>query len=171
VLLLLVKWIKCKVNVEKKTAFSTAQEQWKLVKGTKGFLGQIGGWNSLDPLESCILSIWESEESYKEFMTHVHDQIFQNSQQQGTYEQISVSLYAKIDTLGPADFFQNGQFLQVVENFPFKKKLPVLEQGMLSGMVCRHQAQTEQYLYASLWNHDFKELGIQVKLNEAWTVL
>lgn len=170
-LALLVKWIKCRVTADHKSAFSRAQEQWVLIKGTKGFIGQIGGWNTLDPLESCILSFWESEECYKDFMIYVHDQIFENSQQQGTYEHISVTLYTRIETIGPADFFQNGQFLHVVEDFPLKKKLPVQEQGMLSGVICQNQTQPNRYLYASLWEQDLKNVGIQVNLNTAWTVL
>ncbi len=53
---MLIKWIKCQVPVPHKLSFSKAQETWTAVKGTEGFLGQIGGWDIHGPTEAGILS-------------------------------------------------------------------------------------------------------------------
>jgi hypothetical protein len=37
---MLLKWIRCEVEDEKKSLFSAAQETWRDLKGCPGFLGQ-----------------------------------------------------------------------------------------------------------------------------------
>lgn len=88
---LLVKYIKCEVEEEKKSAFSKAQEEWDRLAEVEGFLGQFGGWSGSG--EAVILGSWESREAYQYFMEHVHDTIFLENNQGKTYWSITVTLY------------------------------------------------------------------------------
>src|SRR5712691_10980953 len=76
---MLLKWIICSIPQELQSAFSEAQKQWIALKGLQGFLGQVGGWNSKHPLQAGVLSCWQDEASYQNFMHHIHDDIFQHS--------------------------------------------------------------------------------------------
>lgn len=95
---MLLKWIICSTQKESQSRFSEAQEQWAALKDIPGFLGQVGGWSSKHPLQAGILSCWQDEASYQHFMHHLHDGIFQQSQQKETYTSISVTLF-KIATM------------------------------------------------------------------------
>ncbi|MFE7064712.1 YdbC family protein [Sutcliffiella sp. NPDC057660] len=88
---LLVKYIKCEVEEEKKSAFSKAQEEWDHLAEVEGFLGQFGGWSGSG--EAVIFGFWESREAYQYFMEHVHDTIFLENKQGKTYRSITVTLY------------------------------------------------------------------------------
>lgn len=90
---MLIKWIRCQVEPENKERFRIAQARWRALHGLPGFLGQAGGWNEQNPLEACIVSFWESEELYRNFMKHDHDAILEKTEQIHTYSQISVLLY------------------------------------------------------------------------------
>ncbi|GLH62971.1 hypothetical protein PG301_08100 [Parageobacillus sp. G301] len=87
---MLLKWIRCEVEEEKKALFSAAQEKWRDLKGCPGFLGQIGGWNIAKPQEACILAFWENLDFYQSFMSDKHDEIFERSRQEGTYYKTSL---------------------------------------------------------------------------------
>jgi heme-degrading monooxygenase HmoA len=89
---MLLKWIRCEVDEEKKAAFSAAQEKWRDLKGCPGFLAQIGGWNVAKSQEACILAFWENLDFYQSFMSDKHDEIFERSRQEGTYHKISVDI-------------------------------------------------------------------------------
>lgn len=88
---MLVKYIRCQVEEEQKSAFSKAQEQWGRLSEVDGFLGQYGGWSGSG--DAVILGFWESRHAYQNFMEHIHDIIFLENKQGATYRSISVRLY------------------------------------------------------------------------------
>ncbi|HZG59168.1 MAG TPA: YdbC family protein [Anoxybacillus sp.] len=98
---MLLKWIRCIVDEEKKVVFSAAQEKWRDLKGYPGFHGQIGGWNVAEPQEACILAFWENLDCYQAFMSNKHDEIFERSRQKGTYHKISVDI---VEVKQPTEF-------------------------------------------------------------------
>lgn len=88
---LLVKYIRCEVEEEKRAAFSKAQGEWDRLSEVDGFLGQFGGWSGSG--EAVILAFWDSRQAYQYFMEHVHDTIFLENNQGKTYRSITVKLY------------------------------------------------------------------------------
>lgn len=90
---MLIKWIRCQVEPQTKELFSLAQERWSDLLGLQGFLGQAGGWNAANPLEACIVSFWQNEESYQLFMGKAHDVIYATTGQAHTYSRIEVRLF------------------------------------------------------------------------------
>ena len=167
---MLMKWIKCQVNVENKHAFSTAQEGWGELLHCAGFMGQIGGWNKNEPLEAGILSVWKDLHSYQRFMRHQHDDLFLKSDQRSTYTKISVDIFEKIFNIGTTDitaFFGKGILLRVTDCYVEKNKQAHFEQmqkevwnkgmmyspGILSGTFGKKQ--NGRYLVASLWDNEY----------------
>jgi heme-degrading monooxygenase HmoA len=101
---MLIKWIVCQVPDEKREAFSKAQEAWKALTGADGFYGQWGGWNLHRPSEACIIAFWRNQNAYDQFMSSLHDTIFQANQQQHTYRSITVTVAeAAIEIPGSRD--------------------------------------------------------------------
>jgi hypothetical protein len=90
---MLIKWIRCQVAPQDKQRFGSAQARWHELHGLPGFLGQVGGWNARNPLEACVVAFWEDELSYRHFMEHAHDAIFERTGQLHTYSSISVQLF------------------------------------------------------------------------------
>jgi heme-degrading monooxygenase HmoA len=124
---MLLKWIRCEVDEEKKAAFSAAQEKWRDLKGYPGFLGQIGGWNAAVPQEACILAFWENLDSYQSFMSDKHDEIFERSRQKGTYHKISVDIVEvkqpnEFNRMSMTEVLQNSKMLYVVHSNRLKEK-------------------------------------------------
>lgn len=89
------KWIVCEVRENLKEEFSAAQQKWDAVKKCKGFITQLGGWDS-ESGKACILGIWEDENYYNNFMNSLHDIITEENKQEKTYEKISVNLLRSI---------------------------------------------------------------------------
>jgi hypothetical protein len=94
---MLLKWIICDTDADKKTSFSLAQEEWKTLKRVEGFIAQTGGWCVSEEPKAGILAFWNSETDYQHFMKNRHDKIYEKSNQQQTYTNISVHLYGSID--------------------------------------------------------------------------
>jgi heme-degrading monooxygenase HmoA len=90
---LIIKRIFCNVKENQKEEFYEQQMQWKPLSNVKGFLGQIGGWNSKEPLIACVYSFWNNLTDYNQFMEEEHDQIFRKLGQINSYESIDVSLF------------------------------------------------------------------------------
>lgn len=90
---MIIKRIRCKVKEDHRHKFYLDQQQWRVLNGVQGFLGQFGGWSKDDHLTACIYSFWASEEHYDFFMKEVHDNIFINSGQGKTYSSINVTLF------------------------------------------------------------------------------
>lgn len=91
-MIMLLKWMVCKVKPEQRERFTQAQTHWGALRYIQGFLGQIGGWDHASPDEACILGLWQDAPSYRRFMFHFHDGIFMSSNQGETYDSISVTL-------------------------------------------------------------------------------
>jgi hypothetical protein len=96
---MLIKWILCRVPADGCAAFSKAQQAWQALHGVDGFGGQWGGWEAHDPQEAGILGLWRDRAAYQHFMEHVHDTIFQKSDQVRTYDSISVTLFEQAEVV------------------------------------------------------------------------
>ncbi|TKI59058.1 DUF4937 domain-containing protein [Brevibacillus antibioticus] len=174
---MLIKWITCKVSESQKQSFSLAQEKWRPLERNEGFLGQIGGWNQDQPLESCILAFWEDMQHYQSFMEKDHDQIFHQSGQSQTYEAISVKIFSKIvdmDERNILDALENGDILRVVRA---KDRMSETE-AMLGRVVAQSQKNSMEYLTASLWKRDSSQVNeneqppdYSVILEPAWRIV
>lgn len=111
---LLVKYIRCEVEEEKRAAFSKAQEEWNRLSEVDGFLGQLGGWSESG--EAVILGFWESRQAYQHFMEHVHDTIFLENNQGKTYRSIAVTMYeGEVFKQGWLEYIESGGRLYVSE--------------------------------------------------------
>jgi hypothetical protein len=109
---MLLKWIICDTDVDKKTSFSLAQEEWKTLKRVEGFIAQAGGWCASEEPKAGILAFWNSETDYRHFMKNMHDKIYDKSNQQKTYTNISVHLSESINRITNEEL---GSFLTLSE--------------------------------------------------------
>jgi heme-degrading monooxygenase HmoA len=170
---MIIKWIKCMVPNGQKKMFSKAQEQWIALKGLDGFLGQAGGWNIRNPQEACIIAFWRDLDAYESFMNDHHDEIFERSNQQHTYEKISVMLYEQIlnipgthpdivRSLGIGKFFRiteciihEGQqdFFEKMQKEIWNKEIAESE-GLLPGVVGKSLTHNSHYFVASVWKKE-----------------
>ncbi|AEH48308.1 YdbC family protein [Parageobacillus thermoglucosidasius] len=178
---MLLKWIRCEVDEEKKAAFSAAQETWRDLQGYPGFLGQIGGWNAAKPQEAWILAFWENLDFYQSFMSDKHDEILERSKQTGTYQNISVDI---VEVKQPAEWYhmnmiealQNSKMLYVISPNRLREKRlfsDTIKHGkhILATFRSAHQLAV---LCASMEFHpsEWKNMPhTQVKLESAWTVV
>ncbi|TYR79314.1 DUF4937 domain-containing protein [Priestia megaterium] len=89
---MLTKIIKGSIPANKKSSFSYTQQHWAALAHVDGFIGQLGGWNVEDETDACIIGLWDSEDSYQEFMKQTHDSIFYSSKQDQTYTTLDVSI-------------------------------------------------------------------------------
>lgn len=93
---MIFKWIHCKVASDNKEAFSKAQSKWNAIAKAKGFVGQLGGWDTKDTFSAYIISLWEDQESFNNFMRNLHDEIVANNNQNKTYLQCNVNFFDPI---------------------------------------------------------------------------
>ncbi|MGZ4134180.1 MAG: YdbC family protein [Tumebacillaceae bacterium] len=167
---MLIKWIVCQVSEETRDAFSSSQSEWTALKHVDGFIGQIGGWNTENPLEACILAFWRDEEAYQAFMTHHHDMILANNKQQGTYTGIAVNLFKCVIPIqgsseSLSEALRTGSFVRVSDNTVrdgrsahfIEMQQEVWNPGMaafesmLAGVFSQHRTDQQRYLVASMW--------------------
>ncbi|MFC7441195.1 YdbC family protein [Laceyella putida] len=95
---MLLKWITCAVPPQTREAFSEAQAKWAPLRTAPGFHGQLGGWSHPDPTHAHLLAFWQDQAHYDYFMRHLHDPLYEQTGQAGTYSGIAVThLAAKID--------------------------------------------------------------------------
>ncbi|MCB9451267.1 MAG: YdbC family protein [Anaerolineaceae bacterium] len=94
---MILKWMRCTVEAADRAAFHEAQQAWRTLAGLPGFRIQVGGWNSQNPAEACILGVWADQAAYESFMQHHHDRIADTSGQATTYRAITVTF---LDVLG-----------------------------------------------------------------------
>jgi heme-degrading monooxygenase HmoA len=176
---MLLKWIRCEVDEEKKTAFSAAQEKWRDLKGCPGFLGQIGGWNAAETQEACILAFWENLNFYQSFMSDKHDEIFEQSGQKGTYQKISVDIVEvkqSINHMSMTEVLQKSKMLYVVHSNRLKEKQTLShtikqDKHILATFLSENQLAVlcaSLELSLSEWKNT---PHTQVKLESAWTVV
>jgi heme-degrading monooxygenase HmoA len=85
---MLVKWIVCHTPYALQARFSQAQQAWKALTNTAGFLGQIGGFYKE---EAHILAFWQDEATYQAFMNQQHNGI--TNGQQRNYLAIQIACF------------------------------------------------------------------------------
>jgi Domain of unknown function (DUF4937 len=90
---LLLKLISCQVGIGKKDIFNLGQAAWSQLNTIPGFLGQIGGWDTKDNNIAHIISLWKDTESYQYFMNNVHDEMYGNSPQAPSIQNIEVETF------------------------------------------------------------------------------
>lgn len=88
-----LKWIRCEVRPDRREAFSLAQEAWASLARVRGFLGQRGGWCESHAGVASLFALWSNAALYREFMSSIHDSVFAESGQKGTFEKIEVRLW------------------------------------------------------------------------------
>ena len=169
---MIIKKISCQVHEHQKPLFSRAQEEWKEILPTAGFLGQIGGWSLSDPLTAIIFAFWEDEASYERFMNEDHDRVFHNSDQESTYFSIDTELFqvehdlleglSGLGTLIRRANYICAAFTQVkrnrIEHFlEIQRSVwnPGIEQaeGMAGGVICRSQSASQHFLIFTGWEN------------------
>lgn len=91
-----IKLIKCHVVPENKVQFSKAQEKWRLISGTQGFIGQIGGWENQNSTNAYIIGFWESKKDLDRFMDEEHDKLLSNNHQDEYYSKIEVNFFQEL---------------------------------------------------------------------------
>ena len=167
---MLLKWIVCTLSMESRGPFSAAQEQWRELAGVEGFLGQIGGWDLRAEGTACVISLWRDAHSYRDFMANQHDRIVQKNEQESTYEAISVALFdGIIDIPGSQgrilDALAQGEAVRVADcNLRVGREkhfvgiqrdswIPCMgrAEGMVGGVFCRSQVETDRYLVVTVW--------------------
>lgn len=119
-----LKWIVCNVKKDMINEFSLAQEQWNQTAVAEGFVAQLGGWNSNNKNEACILSFWKHRKYLDNFMDHFHDQISENNQQKETYDSIQIDhfqLESELNKESIVEMIENSQVLFIAD-FLFKSK-------------------------------------------------
>lgn len=167
-----IKWIICKVQEQQKAAFSIAQEQWKALSGTEGFIAQAGGWNLKDGKEACIIAFWESKRYLDQFMEALHDEIFFKNEQEKTYELIEVSHFKVHMTMDGKcqslkDAVRSGQFLSTTDFQAGSEKVIHFESpntgvwlsemkgfdGFLHGQLSKAADGKPRHLVATFWDN------------------
>lgn len=165
---MLIKTIICEVEQEHQSAFSTAQEEWGILRQVEGFYGQVGGWNGN---EACIFATWKHMNAYQKFMNDVHDEVLESSQQQLTYTSCKTALYQSLFSISNALFTEGlakcyfvraaicdveagkeNQFLHVQEtvwNEGVSK-----QDGMLGGIVGKSVSEKNRFIVISLWKDE-----------------
>jgi heme-degrading monooxygenase HmoA len=167
---MLVKWIVCAVAEAMKNQFSLAQEQWGVIAGLEGFLGQVGGWALATTPQPCLLALWRDLESYGAFMTGRHETITRHNAQASTYDAITTSLFDVVlempgrssglrQALGSCGILRTADctvragredhFVEVQCSL----WAPAMGQteGMLGGVFGRSRAPDNRYLITTLW--------------------
>jgi len=166
-----LKWIVCEVEDGNRDAFSLAQAKWIETKNTKGFLGQVGGWNLHNSNEACILSFWDDKDSLLYFMENIHDKIFNNSKQEKTYKSIFVNYFnLKFNMLGGkidlTERIKDAKFLRIADCKVKPERANHFEnvqnsvwmhgmkesKGMLGGEFSTSENESYRYLVSTLWD-------------------
>lgn len=167
---MLLKWIICVVPEEDRPNFSRAQEHWSALESLEGFCGQIGGWGINDPMEACILGLWEHEDSYQKFMSEAHDSIAEASGQAEMYDSIAITMFefmfdipGRLETM--TDAIGEGSLLRIANckvNAKRKDHFIQMQQevwnpalkdsgGLEAGLFGRGRDKSDRFLTATIW--------------------
>lgn len=167
---MLMKWIVCDIELEDRSRFSEAQEFWKPISRSPGFVAQFGGWDAMNSQEACILSLWKDQKSFDRFMSEVHDSITNLNSQADTYKSVDVNFFEPL--MGMPGEFENlveavgqGQYLRVadcqvkaenIEHFCKSQQdiwIPGMKnsEGMLGGYFNRGVREPDRFLVTTLW--------------------
>lgn len=171
---MLVKWILCQVDAARRPAFDVAQAAWFPIQEVDGFLGQCGGWQSLEDSSpcACILGLWSSAEHHADFLRDgPHDTLLASSGQSKTMRSWRTTLFSSLcampgeypDLVQALDHAPEGAFLRVADcevsaarstafrNAQEQDWLPAMRatDGMLGGMFS--QEGPGRFLVTTLW--------------------
>lgn len=171
-IVMIMKWLVCKVEKNSRSVFSEAQAKWGIISKAPGFLVQMGGWDEKSNDCACILSIWSDQSHYDYFMTEIHDVVTNSNSQGSSYTSIKVDFFSPI--LPMSGKFKNlisaaatGKFLRVadcivksdrVDHFCRIQQeiwIPEMQrsQGMLGGSFNSGiQKNGNHFLVTSLWD-------------------
>ncbi|SDL87774.1 YdbC family protein [Sediminibacillus halophilus] len=166
---MIIKKISCHVPPEAKQVFSEQQAMWNALKQCNGFLGQFGGWEETNSYTASIYSFWETLDDYRHFMEHTHDSIVEGTNQQKTYNSISIDLFERQFNLSEErdiyNVLEKAHFVRIAlatvkcEFIPrfiyFQQGIwnPGMQQaeGMLGGVFARSREVENQFLVLSGW--------------------
>ncbi|TCS96423.1 DUF4937 domain-containing protein [Hazenella coriacea] len=169
---MLIKWIVSTVSTQQKDTFHQCQRGWQEMNKAPGFIIQFGGWNLKNPEEACIVSMWENQDKYDQFMNIMHDQIYEKSGQSGTFEHLEVHLFEKWCNINGGRVeqvfvpcVQAGQTIRIadclVKENHLEHYLMMQESvwnlglgnapGMVKGVFARSLTSLNRYLVLSCW--------------------
>ncbi|PAD35773.1 YdbC family protein [Terribacillus saccharophilus] len=118
---MLLKFLICRVDPKQKAEFSLGQASWGDLKNSRGFLGQIGGWDIKEIDKAHIVSVWKDDSSYEEFMNNQHDKIYTKRNQSDSILSIEVETYniylSFLDQLrNITEFLTDSPFIRIVKS-------------------------------------------------------
>ncbi|WP_169303103.1 YdbC family protein [Thalassotalea mangrovi] len=162
----IIKLIRCNIKKGRERDFSRGQLAWRELSKCDGFEGQLGGWTKSD--DAVVLGGWSSQEHVRHFMSSIHDNIYDKSNQSGTYSHCNVQYFEKvldITSTGSGRAASQQSIFQLtlcreveaIDRFMRDQKWlwnPSLgnAKGMLSGVVARSLAHRDQFLVVTRWN-------------------
>lgn len=168
-----IKWIVCEVSDDKKKSFSGAQEKWKGMADSNGFLAQVGGWDIDNQNVACVIAFWETKKDLDFFMDHIHNQIFHGNKQSDTYKSITIGhflsrmeMQRESDSL--TDAVRKGRFLRIADCLvkPDRREhfervqneiwIPGMKSsnGMLGGLFSENTSTNNHYLVSTFWDEE-----------------
>ncbi len=167
---MLIKWIVCTVADGNQRKFHDAQVMWKDMAAVEGLTGQVGGWNTKNENEACILSAWESQQAYDLFYTYVHDAITYKNRQAGTYKIIDILfsdplIHMSGELNDMVECADSALFLRVADctvrkgcrdhfvDMQLTEWVPAMQQveGMLGGKFSRVREYENRFLVTTFW--------------------
>ncbi|MCP5045690.1 MAG: DUF4937 domain-containing protein [bacterium] len=167
---MLLKWIVCTVKKNLRPEFHEAQVMWKESAAAEGLVAQVGGWDTRNENEACILSVWESQQAYDLFYQYVHDAITTKNHQAGTYEKIEVLfadpvVHMRGELNNLADCAGSASGLRVADcivkpgrqdhfvDMQLTQWAPAMQQaeGMLGGKFSRVREHDRRFLVTTFW--------------------
>lgn len=168
-----IKWIVCEVEEDQKPAFSLAQEKWRKMVSSKGFLCQTGGWDIDNQNLACVIAFWENEADLQFFMKNMHDEIFHENNQNTTYKSINISHFnGKLEMHGQSssliDAFRKSSFLRIADCLVKPDRIVHFEKvqqeiwmpgmknsrGMLGGFFSEDSNIDNRYLVSTFWDSE-----------------
>ena len=97
-----LKMFRCCVPAAHRPLFLRGQYSWQQLSEVKGFIAQVCGFEMTRPDVCTVTALWKDRDSYEKFMRDVHDEIYYNNGQKGTFTDSSV-LYASSVLFMPGD--------------------------------------------------------------------
>jgi quinol monooxygenase YgiN len=88
---MLVKLIVCRTTDA--PVFAEGQRTWRRLAALPGFLGQFGGWSTANDHEAVILSLWQDEAAYRQFMAATHDGLYAASGQSAVMASVQTACF------------------------------------------------------------------------------
>lgn len=168
---MIAKYIRCDVLKASRERFSSGQNLWHETASSKGFISQLGGWETKTD-RAIILAQWSDMDSVKRFMRVDHDAIAEKTHQVGSYSQLCVSYLTSVMSI-PVSEKNNHQsgtcgFMRIADCYIYPDKVdefireqeelwnPGMQQveGMLDGQLWQFNDEINRYLVTSFWQSE-----------------